>query len=100
MIKPCPCGHPGCKSWIAPPLVNCACNSLTKDQALLIDSAIDLRMNCEALLEIIEQQANRLRSVHTGVIDNLGTTDASETLAAQIIEKVRLNVRKAKGETR
>ena len=39
MIKPCPCGHTHCKSYIAPPLINCACNSLNKRQATLIDSA-------------------------------------------------------------
>lgn len=49
MIKPCPCGHKSCKSFIAPPLISCACNSLTKEQALLIDAGPDLLDALKAL---------------------------------------------------
>lgn len=57
MIQPCPCGHSNCKSYIVPGLVRCACNSLTKEQALLIDAAGDLLAACEAL-EAFDQHAS------------------------------------------
>ncbi len=29
----CPCGHPGCSSYIVEPLFHCQCSSLRKEEA-------------------------------------------------------------------